>query len=107
MAAYAGTVNALRASYLGGKLATVEARRHQLKRFIAMLEENKDLWRAALHKDLHKASFEADLCEIMFTLNEAKHAHNELDNWVKPEKVRIVVSLERDFFFASYFEIVM
>jgi len=88
MAAYAGTVNALRASYLGGKLATVEARRHQLKRFIAMLEENKDLWRAALHKDLHKASFEADLCEIMFTLNEAKHAHNELDNWVKPEKVK-------------------
>ena len=54
-----------------------------------MLEENKDMWREALWKDLHKASFEADLCEIMFVLNEAKHAHNELDKWMKPEKVRI------------------
>ena len=57
------------------------------------MEENKEMWREALWKDLHKASFEADLCEIMFVLNEAKHAHNELDKWMKPEKVRILMRL--------------
>jgi len=88
MATYAATVTALRAAHRSGKLATLEARRHQLTRLVAMLEENKDMWREALWKDLHKASFEADLCEIMFVLNEAKHAHNELDKWMKPEKVK-------------------
>ena len=87
MASYAETVNSLRAAYLGGKLSSVQARRHQLKRLCDMLDDNKDLWSAALMKDLHKPAFESELCEIMFTINEARHAHNELASWMKPEKV--------------------
>merc|ERR1711942_573850 len=88
MAAYVETVNALRASYLGGKLRTLEARRTQLMQFVDMLQDNRELWLDALKKDLHKPAFETDLTELMFTLNEAKHAYNELDSWMKPEKVK-------------------
>lgn len=88
MGSYAVTVNSLRAAFLRGKLTDVKARRHQLQRLIDMLNDNKELWFSALGKDLHKSNFEAELCEIMFTINEAAHAHNELATWMKPEKVK-------------------
>ena len=87
MAAYAKTVDALRAAFQSGKMATLSARRHQLKRLIAMLEDNRDLFVAALQKDLHKPSFETDVAEMMMIVNEASHACNELASWMEPEKV--------------------
>jgi len=88
MAAYAKTVDALRAAFQSGKMATLSARRHQLKRLIAMLEDNRDLFVAALQKDLHKPSFETDVAEMMMIINEASHACNELASWMEPEKVK-------------------
>jgi len=88
VASYAGTVSSLRAAFAAGKLRSVESRKHQLRRLIDMLNENQALFEEALHKDLHKSAFESELCEVMFSLNEAKHAHNELASWMKPEKVK-------------------
>ena len=88
MSFYSETVHALRAAYLRGKLRSVEARRHQLKRLIDMVQDNRESFVAALKKDLHKPAFETDLAEVMFVLNEARHAYNELSTWVKPEQVR-------------------
>ena len=56
MATYAATVNTLRNAFAAGKLRTVEARRHQLKRLIDMLEENKEAWFAAMHKVCEQGS---------------------------------------------------
>jgi len=69
-------------------LRSVEARRHQLKRLIDMVQDNRESFVAALKKDLHKPAFETDLAEVMFVLNEARHAYNELSTWVKPEQVK-------------------
>ena len=88
MATYAETINSLRAAFFAGKMSSLQSRQRQLVRLIDMLEDNKELWMSALRKDLHKPAFESELCEIMFTLNEARHAHNELASWMKPEKVR-------------------
>ena len=87
MAGYAKTVEALRAAFKSGKMATLSARRHQLKRLIAMLQDNRDLFVAAMQKDLHKPGFETDLAEMMMTLNDAAEACNELGSWMEPEKV--------------------
>ena len=88
MPAYYTRVEALRAAYKRGQMSSLSSRRLQLKRLIDMLQDNRDLFVAALQKDLHKPAFETDVAEMMMTLNEAAHACNELATWMEPEKVK-------------------
>lgn len=73
---------------MAGRSKPLEFRLKQLKRFDEMIEENKEAWFDALRKDLRKPKLEAELCEVMFTQNEIRHAHSNLSSWMKPEHVK-------------------
>ena len=52
-----------------------------------MIDENRDAMREALWHDLRRNETDADLMDIDININEADHALDHLDNWMKPEHV--------------------
>ncbi|KAL5007815.1 hypothetical protein ScPMuIL_016621 [Solemya velum] len=81
-------VSSLRQVFQTGKTKTYEWRHQQLEGLLRMIDEKRDVICEALYKDLHKHKFEASLMEIDFVRNEMCHAINELQQWMKPDKVK-------------------
>ncbi|XP_042333859.1 aldehyde dehydrogenase family 3 member B1-like isoform X2 [Sceloporus undulatus] len=84
---FTGLVNSLRATWQSGRTRSIEYRKEQLEALGRFLDEKKSNLFHALHDDLHKPAFEAELSEVSFTKNEVNYALNNLDQWMKDEYV--------------------
>lgn len=78
----------MRTIFRTGKTKTYEWRKQQLNSLLRCLEENKDAISAALHKDLRKSKMESLVFEINYCKNDLVESLNNLDEWMKPEKVK-------------------
>jgi len=81
-------INKLRRTFENGKTKNVDFRLAQLRKLAEMLEENRQSWKDALKADMGRCDFEGELCEIVPVVAEATTTHNELRDWVKPEKAK-------------------
>jgi len=88
MADMEGVVKKLKESFASGKTKTAEFRMTQLKQLVALLDDNRQSWKDALQRDMSRCDFEAELCEIVPIIAEATTTHNELRDWMKPEKAK-------------------
>uniref|UniRef100_A0A8D2LTX4 Aldehyde dehydrogenase 3 family member B2 n=1 Tax=Varanus komodoensis TaxID=61221 RepID=A0A8D2LTX4_VARKO len=70
-----------------GKTRPMEYRKEQLEALGRFLEERKEDILKALHEDLCKPPFEAEISEIALTKNEINNALNNLQHWMKDESV--------------------
>jgi len=84
---YTSVVAAVRAAFDSGRTLKVAWRLEQLHSFLALIENEEDRLAEALYKDLRKCKAEASTMEITYTKNEIIYTINELEKWVKPEKV--------------------
>ncbi len=64
-------------------------RRHQLAQMRRMLEEREDEIIEAVCKDLGKSTTDAYLGDVGVTLAEIRHIEAHLDQWLKPEPVKV------------------
>ncbi|KAL6063091.1 NAD(P)-dependent benzaldehyde dehydrogenase [Balamuthia mandrillaris] len=80
-------VKSLRKAFASGKTKSADWRRENLKGVKHMLEENEEVFLAALNKDLGRCKTESILSEILLTKREAEHAIANLKNWMHPTKV--------------------
>lgn len=86
-AAAASLVDHLRSSFDSGLTRSLEWRRHQLQRMIAMLEENEARFLSALQTDLGKPEIEGYITDIAFITGEIKLMLKNLRKWNKPVRV--------------------
>jgi len=77
-----------------GAVRDVDARRTQLERLRAMLDEHEAEFAEALRRDLGKSAIEAYLTETGFLLNELDHVLGHLHVWTRPDKVRLPLHLQ-------------
>ena len=75
-----------------GQTKSEQWRRIQLKRIRRLIEENEKEILNALDDDLEKPETEA-FFEIIGLLQELKVAEDNLKNWMKPEKIKVPLSL--------------
>lgn len=80
-------VDAVRASFDAGRTRPLEWRKTQLRRLIEMIRREERALLAALEADLGKCAFEAWSAELSLVAGEADHALDNIDDWVKAEKV--------------------
>ena len=66
-------------------------RKAQLKKLKQLIKDHEKEIQEALRKDLGKPNFESYLAEIEFVLQELRYTLKNLNNWVKPKKVRTPV----------------
>ncbi|XP_013406965.1 aldehyde dehydrogenase family 3 member B1 isoform X2 [Lingula anatina] len=85
---YSTLVASVRKTFNSGKTKSVEWRRKQIQNVIQLIEDKKDEICQVVKKDMRKSEFEAILNEVTLTKNEGYYALNNLDSWVKPEKVK-------------------
>ncbi|KAK3605558.1 hypothetical protein CHS0354_005859 [Potamilus streckersoni] len=88
MANYTELVSGLCQVFRSGKTKKFDWRFQQLTKMLKMLEENKDKFCEALKKDLNKSKMEACLTEVDFCRNDLVYCMNNLNEWVKTEKVK-------------------
>ncbi|XP_070532678.1 aldehyde dehydrogenase family 3 member B1-like isoform X2 [Ptychodera flava] len=81
-------VETARKAFNSGKTKPAKFRLEQLGNLLKLIDENEDAIADALYKDLHKAKAEALGMEIGMARNECVHAMNNLEDWMKPEKVK-------------------
>ncbi|KAL7752431.1 hypothetical protein RI367_001965 [Sorochytrium milnesiophthora] len=79
-----GVVEAVRAGFRTGITRDLGYRKQQLRQMALLIEENKELLAAAVHRDLHKSKNEFALGEISNTQTEIATALDNLDKWAKP-----------------------
>ncbi|XP_057295393.1 aldehyde dehydrogenase, dimeric NADP-preferring-like [Hydractinia symbiolongicarpus] len=84
---YKEIVDRLRASYKSGKFRSLDARLHQLRQFLLMVEENEEKLYEAVKKDLNKCKVEAKLMEVLQLKIETGDALKNLSKWMAPERV--------------------
>ncbi|XP_041467034.1 aldehyde dehydrogenase, dimeric NADP-preferring-like isoform X2 [Lytechinus variegatus] len=82
-------VEKCRRAFDEGKTRSYEARIQHLQNLLRMIAENKKAFVDAMYKDLRKPEFESVTFEVDFGYNECVLAINELQHWMKPEKVAI------------------
>jgi aldehyde dehydrogenase (NAD+) len=87
-------VDRVRKGRAAGTVREVEARRAQLERLRAMLDEHEAEFAEALRRDLGKSAIEAYLTETGFLLNELDHVLGHLHVWTRPDKVRLPLHLQ-------------
>eukprot|EP00795_Rhopilema_esculentum_P015399 gene15399-6639_t len=78
---YSDIVHHLRLSFNQGKIRPVEQRIQQLKQFLKMMTENKELFVEALHQDLRKPAFEATMMEYTVVVAELTKFIDNLPSW--------------------------
>ncbi|XP_064600056.1 aldehyde dehydrogenase, dimeric NADP-preferring-like isoform X2 [Liolophura sinensis] len=88
MANYTELVSGVRKTFLSGKTKTLAWRRKQLDGILKILTEKKDDIVEALKKDLHKPKMETLVFEVSLATNEVINTMNNLEEWMKPEKVK-------------------
>ncbi|KAK3020465.1 hypothetical protein RJ639_047119 [Escallonia herrerae] len=85
-------VKDLRKVYRSGKTKSYEWRVSQLKRILKMVEEKERDIIKALQEDLSKPELESYISEISMTKGSCKHALEELEAWMKPQKAKTSIT---------------
>ncbi|KAK2975756.1 hypothetical protein RJ640_027610 [Escallonia rubra] len=85
-------VKELRKVYRSGKTKSHEWRVSQLKSILKMVEEKEKDIIKALQEDLSKPELEAYISEISMTKGSCKHALEELEGWMKPQKAKTSIT---------------
>ncbi|XP_071482733.1 LOW QUALITY PROTEIN: aldehyde dehydrogenase, dimeric NADP-preferring-like [Diadema antillarum] len=85
-------VDSCREAFEAGKTRSYEARIQNLHSLRRLLVENTQAFVDAARKDLGKPEFETVNFEIDFCYNEVITYINELEEWMKPEKVGMTVA---------------
>lgn len=88
------TVEGLRATFDSGVTRPLEWRRNQLESLSRLLTDNGPRIEAALWKDLHKSSTEAQLTESGVVLSELDHTLKNLEKYTRPHHERLPLSLQ-------------
>lgn len=83
----------LRESFNSEVTQSIEWRKQQLEALLRLVDENKDEMCEALKKDLNKHEHETIVFEIALIKNGIINTLNNLDKWVKPEKVTLPVAV--------------
>lgn len=86
-------VDRVRRGFEAGLLRDPADRTTQLRQLRRLLIDEEDDLIEALRADLGKPPFEAYTAEIAFTLNEIDHAIKYLNQWSRPRRVRLPMSL--------------
>ena len=81
------TVARVRSAFEARTTRPLEWRRTQLRRMVAMLEENEDRFSEALRKDLGKPTVEGFITDIAFVIGEIESMIKNLRRWNKAERV--------------------
>jgi len=79
----------LRTTFATGRTRSAEWRKAQLDGLRRMLDEREPELLEALAADLAKAPAEAYMTEVGFVKNDVDHARKHLDDWMRPERVRV------------------
>jgi len=85
---YSQLVEKTRQVWLSGKTLGVEYRKEQLRNLLKLIDENEKLLLEAVQKDLHKNFKETFVMESNFIRNDLVLMLDNLDEWVKGEKVK-------------------
>lgn len=78
----------MRTVFHTGKTKSYQWRKQQLESLLKCLDENRKQLGEALNKDLRKSEMEAYVFEIDYCKNDLIDALNNLQQWMKPEKVK-------------------
>ncbi len=89
-----GIVADLRETFARGHTRSVDWRREQLERMIALIDAHSDELLAALAADLGKPELEARLADLSIVRTEAAVAKKQLAHWMRPEKVRTPLEVQ-------------
>lgn len=68
--------------------ATAKERKDKLKRLMAVILENSEAIGEAIYKDFRKPYEEVLVTEIVPLISSIKHSLKNLNNWMKPKRVR-------------------
>eukprot|EP00794_Sanderia_malayensis_P013865 gene13865-15313_t len=83
---YSDVVQQLRTTFRQGKTLPIWYRIGQLKQFLKMMTENKDLFVEALHQDLRKPKFESTMMEYTVVIGELMKFIDNLPEWASFQK---------------------
>ncbi|CAG8642879.1 11498_t:CDS:2 [Ambispora leptoticha] len=87
-------IQQLRKSFSERLTKPIEYRKNQLHQVYKLLSENEEQIIQALANDLSKPKAESLVGELMILKQEIAEIVNNLDDWVKPEKVTMPLSLK-------------
>ena len=87
------TVAQLRATYRAGRTRPIAWRLAQLEAMIRLLTEREKDFADALEQDLGRGAVEAWLADLAPVTAEAKFALKHLRKWMKPDRVKMPVSV--------------
>ncbi|XP_076048576.1 aldehyde dehydrogenase type III [Oratosquilla oratoria] len=87
MTYYEQLVQGVRNAFLQGKTREIKFRKEQLKALKQLYEQEEAAICAALATDLNKPKQESILLEINVLKSDIDYILNNIDDWVKPEKV--------------------
>ncbi|KAJ3264323.1 Aldehyde dehydrogenase, partial [Blyttiomyces sp. JEL0837] len=82
-------VASARSAYELGVTKPISWRRAQIKALYDFIQDKESLIAEALYKDQRRDQGTTFWGEVLFTLNEAAHALNKLDEWVQPERPEV------------------
>ena len=85
---------ALRATFDSGRTRSLTWRKAQLAGLIRMLKEQEATFIDAIRSDLRRPGLEAYVADIGSTLAELRVMEKEVGRWVKPERVRIGLTMQ-------------
>ncbi len=85
---YSDVVQQLRTTFRQGKTLPVWYRIGQLKQFLKMMQDNKELFIEALHQDLRKPKFESALMEHTVMVAEIMKFISNLPEWANFQKTQ-------------------
>ena len=85
---YSELVSSVRKTFNSGRTKDVKFRIKQLKSLLRMFRENETIFCEALQKDLRKPRWESVVSETDFCINDVQGMLDEIEEWVKPAKVK-------------------
>jgi aldehyde dehydrogenase (NAD+) len=88
------TVTQLRATFRSGHTRPLDWRIAQLEAIVRMLTEREKEFADALEQDLGRGAVEAWLADLAPVTAEAKFALKHLRKWIKPDRVRMPMSVQ-------------
>jgi aldehyde dehydrogenase (NAD+) len=89
-----GLADTLRQTFRRGVTHPIEWRTHQLRRLLALLEENENELLAALTQDLGKPRFEGWASELGILRSETQHTLKHLKGWLRPRRVNAPMTVQ-------------
>ncbi|KJZ78226.1 hypothetical protein HIM_02264 [Hirsutella minnesotensis 3608] len=77
----------LRSTYRSNRTKDIEYRKKQIRRLYWGLVDNAHLIEEALHRDMRKSKYEANLTELDWCKTECVTVANQLDKWAQDEAI--------------------